>query len=289
MEIISVTPRGYCQGVVRAIRIARRTAEEHPGQPITMLGMIVHNRYVVEECERLGIRCVEDSRLTRRELLSRIPEGIVIITAHGASDDVFAEARARGLTVVDATCPDVERTHELVREHVRTGDVIYLGKHRHPEAEGTVGISPRVHLVSTVEEIQKLNGLSDILITSQTTLSILDTEKLLKACLERWPDAVVSPEICNATRIRQEAVLKLKDTDVLIVVGDPHSNNSHQLAEIGLSAGIPHAYLIENADQLEESMIRNASRVAVTSGSSTPNELTQAVIDRLHACAHTAQ
>ena len=285
MEIISVTPRGYCQGVVRAIRIAHQTAKEYPGQPITMLGMIVHNRYVVEECERLGIRCVEDSHLTRRELLDRIPEGIVIITAHGASDDVFAAAEKRGLTVVDATCPDVERTHELVREHVRSGDVIYLGKHHHPEAEGTVGISSRVHLVSTVEEIEELEGLSNILITSQTTLSILDTKVLLDACLKRWPDAVVSPEICNATRIRQEAVLSLKDTDVLIVVGDPHSNNSHQLAKIGTDNGIPRSYLIEDASQLKEDMIRDAGRVAVTSGSSTPNELTKAVIDKLQAYA----
>ncbi len=285
MEIISVTPRGYCQGVVRAIRIAEETAGKHPGETITMLGMIVHNRYVVQKCESLGIRCIEDSSRTRLELLDDIDDGIVIITAHGANDAVFAKARSKGLQIVDATCPDVEKTHTLVRSHVEHGDVIYLGKHNHPEAEGTVGISPRVHLVSSVEEAEQLEGLADVLITSQTTLSILDTRRILDACLRKYPDAKVYPEVCNATRIRQEAVLRLKDTDVLIVVGDPHSNNSHQLARIGQDNGIPRTWLIENAEQLRDDMIAGAVRVAVTSGSSTPNELTQAVIDRLHALA----
>ncbi len=285
MEIISVTPRGYCQGVVRAIRIAEETAGKHPGETITMLGMIVHNRYVVQKCESLGIRCIEDSSRTRLELLDDIDDGIVIITAHGANDAVFAKARSKGLQIVDATCPDVEKTHTLVRSHVEHGDVIYLGKHNHPEAEGTVGISPRVHLVSSVEEAEQLEGLADVLITSQPTLSILDTRRILDACLRKYPDAKVYPEVCNATRIRQEAVLRLKDTDVLIVVGDPHSNNSHQLARIGQDNGIPRTWLIENAEQLRDDMIAGAVRIAVTSGSSTPNELTQAVIDRLHALA----
>lgn len=285
MEIISVTPRGYCQGVVRAIRIAEETAGKHPGETITMLGMIVHNRYVVQKCESLGIRCIDDSSRTRLELLDDIDEGIVIITAHGANDAVFAKAQSKGLQIVDATCPDVEKTHTLVRSHVEHGDVIYLGKHNHPEAEGTVGISPRVHLVSSVEEAEQLEGLADVLITSQTTLSILDTRRILAACLKKYPDAKVYPEVCNATRIRQEAVLRLRDTDVLIVVGDPHSNNSHQLARIGQDNGIPRTWLIENSEQLRDDMIAGAERVAVTSGSSTPNELTQAVIDRLHALA----
>ena len=285
MEIISVTPRGYCQGVVRAIRIAEETAGKHPGETITMLGMIVHNRYVVQKCESLGIRCIDDSSRTRLELLDDIDEGIVIITAHGANDAVFAKAQSKGLQIVDATCPDVEKTHTLVRSHVEHGDVIYLGKHNHPEAEGTVGISPRVHLVSSVEEAEQLEGLADVLITSQTTLSILDTRRILDACLKKYPDAKVYPEVCNATRIRQEAVLRLRDTDVLIVVGDPHSNNSHQLARIGQDNGIPRTWLIENSEQLRDDMIAGAERVAVTSGSSTPNELTQAVIDRLHALA----
>lgn len=289
MEIIKVVPRGYCQGVVRAIQIARKTAETYPGQTISMLGMIVHNRHVVEECEKLGIRCLESPGMTRLELLDQADEGIVIFTAHGVSDAVFEKARAKGLTIVDATCPDVEKTHRLIREHTSHGDVLYIGKKKHPEAEGALGISPRVHLISDRGDLCALGPLENVLITNQTTLSILDTQELINACRERYPDAVISPEICMATTMRQKAVMGLINTDLLIVVGDPHSNNSNQLREIGKKAGIPAAVLIETVDDLSEDMICGKNRIAVTSGSSTPTALTDAVIETLEHYAETGE
>lgn len=288
MEIISVTPRGYCQGVVRAIQTARKTVEDNPGVKVTMLGMIVHNRHVVEECSRLGIQCVEDPGKSRLELLDDVDSGIVIFTAHGVSDAVREKAKERGLQIVDATCPDVEATHELVKKHCEHGDVLYIGKKNHPEAEGVLGLSSRVHLISCKEDIGHLpKDLSDILITNQTTLSMLDARELIQACLDAFPDAKASPEICHATTIRQEAVQKLKNVDVLIVVGDPHSNNSNQLKQIGLASGIKDAYLIEDAAQLREDMIKGKDRVAVTSGSSTPTGLTNQVISILKEYAET--
>lgn len=279
MEILSVIPRGYCQGVVRAIQIARKTAEENPDTPVYMLGMIVHNQFVVDACKAIGIRFVEDPHKTRLELLDEIPEGIVIFTAHGISDDVKQKAIRKGLTVVDASCLDVIKTHDLVKQHVSNdGDVLYIGKKGHPESEGTVGLSKRVHLITSVEDIQNIDGLKNVLITNQTTLSILDTVAIEEACLKKYPDAKVAKEICNATRVRQEALMHLKDVDVLIVVGDARSNNSNQLKEIGLHSGIKEAYLIDSVKDLKEEMIRNKERIAVTSGSSTPNELTQQVI-----------
>lgn len=104
MEIIKVIPRGYCQGVVRAILIAKKTVKENPDTPVTMLGMIVHNQFVVDACRKLGINFVEDKNKTRMELLEEIPSGIVIFTAHGVSDDVIAAAKAKGLTCVDSSC-----------------------------------------------------------------------------------------------------------------------------------------------------------------------------------------
>ena len=289
MEIVKVVPRGYCQGVVRAIRIARKTAEENTGVPISMLGMIVHNRFVVEECEKLGIRCLEASGKTRLQLLDEIDSGIVIFTAHGVSDAVFRKAEEKGLTIVDATCPDVEKTHRLIREHIVFGDVLYIGKKNHPEAEGALGISERVHLISSAEDIDRAGQLENVMITNQTTLSLLDTQDLIDACRKRYPEAVVNPEICTATTMRQKAVMELKDTDLLIVVGDPHSNNSNQLREIGKKAGIPAALLIETADDLSEEMIRGLNRIAVTSGSSTPTPLTDAVIETLEHYASTGE
>jgi 4-hydroxy-3-methylbut-2-enyl diphosphate reductase len=288
MEILSVVPRGWCQGVVRAIRMAEKTAAEHPHEKITMLGMIVHNQYVVDACRKLGIGFVEDQGKTRLELLDEIDEGIVIFTAHGVSDDVYAKAEAKGLTIVDATCPDVARTHTLVREHCQKGgDVIYIGRPHHPEAEGTVSLSDHVHLIADQKDLNSLGGLHDVLITSQTTLSLLDTKQLIDACLKKYPDAQVQAEICNATRIRQEAVLNLKDTDLLIVVGDPRSNNSRMLAETGKKAGIPDNLLISSIEELKEDQIRGKNRIAVTSGSSTPNALTAQVIQVLKDYAET--
>lgn len=279
MEILSVTPRGYCQGVVRAIQIARKTAEENPDTPVYMLGMIVHNQFVVDACKAIGIRFVEDPQKTRMELLDEIPEGIVIFTAHGISDEVKQKAIDKGLKVVDASCLDVIKTHDLVKQHIsKGGDVLYIGKKGHPESEGTTGLSKRVHLITSAQDIQKIDGLKNVLITNQTTLSILDTVKIEEACLKKYSDAKVAKEICNATRVRQEAVMHLKDIDVLIVVGDARSNNSNQLKEIGLHSGIKEAYLIDSIKDLKEEMVKNKDRIAVTSGSSTPNELTQQVI-----------
>ena len=288
MEIISVIPRGYCQGVIRAIQTARRTAQENHGVPITMLGMIVHNQYVVDACTKAGIRFVEDPNKTREELLDEIEEGIVIFTAHGISPQVRKKAVQKGLRVVDASCPDVIRTHEIVMAAVNADrDVLYIGKKGHPESEGTVGLSQRVHLITCCEDVKKYLHLKNVFITTQTTLSLLDTKKIIDACLEVYPDAEVAQEICNATTIRQEAVMKLENVDLLIVVGDPRSNNSNQLKKIGMDAGIPECLLIESAQSLKESDVMKKNRIAVTSGSSTPNELTSQVISLLQNYAET--
>lgn len=289
MEIIRVIPSGYCQGVVRAIRIAKQTAEQYPDEKITMLGMIVHNQYLVDACRKIGIHFVEDTKKTRFDLLDEVNEGIVIFTAHGVSDATKQKAEKKGLKVVDATCVDVQKTHDLVISHAQKGDIIYIGKKNHPEAEGTIGLSPRVHLVTKADDVNDLPELHNVLITNQTTLSILDTQKIIEACLVRYPEAQTASEICNATRIRQEVVLNLKDKniDALIVVGDPRSNNSRQLANTGEKAGIHDSYLIADANALTKEMLENKNRIAVTSGSSTPTALTMQVIDCLKQYAET--
>ena len=223
------------------------------------------------------------------ELLEEIPSGIVIFTAHGVSDDVIAAAKAKGLTCVDATCPDVIRTHKLVKEHSAVGDIIYIGKKNHPESEGTVGISDKIHLVTSIEDVDELKNvpLENILITNQTTLSMLDTAEIIAHCKKIFPDAIVAKEICNATSKRQEAVLQLQDVDLLIVVGDARSNNSNQLAKIAKHAGIQESYLIDSVLDLTPDMINGHKRIAITSGSSTPNSITDQVVDFLNEYART--
>lgn len=287
MEIIPVVPRGYCKGVTQAIALARKTAREHPGVPITMLGMIVHNRYVVEALALDHIRCIDHPGKTRLQLLDEIEEGIVIFTAHGVSRQVMEKAKRKGLICVDASCSDVRKTQQIVAQAIASGtEVLYIGKQGHPEAEAVLAISDHVHPIyhkASLETLQ-LDG-CDILVTNQTTMSILEIADLMDCIRQRYPQARFEKEICNATRIRQQAIRQLRDVDLLIVVGDPHSNNSNKLKDIALQSGIRDVLLIESAEQLNPQQLTCFERIAVTSGASTPTYLTQQVIDVLHQIA----
>lgn len=288
MQIIPVVPRGWCQGVVRAIQIAKKTAADHPGEKITMLGMIVHNRYVVEACTALGITCIDDPGKTRLQMLEEIDSGIVIFTAHGVSDEVRHRAAEKGLQIADATCVDVQKTHRLIEEHSKTGYILYIGRRNHPETEGIADISDRIYVIQDIDDLNRLpDNLSPVWITTQTTISALDCEELMNACRRKYPNAVSDVEICNATLIRQKAVQNLQNIDVLIVIGDPRSNNSKQLLKIGLRSGIKKGFLLESASELSREMLDGADRVAVTSGSSTPDRLTSDVIKILQKYAET--
>ena len=287
MEIIPVIPRGYCKGVTQAIALARKTARENPGVPITMLGMIVHNRYVVDALQLDHIRCVEQAGKTRLELLDEVNEGIVIFTAHGISEEVAEKARQKSLTCVDASCSDVKETQRLVRQAIDEGaDVLYIGKRNHPEAEAVLAISPRVHPVYDQDSLAALSlDNSKILVTNQTTMSVLEIGRLMDQIRVRYPHARFEKEICNATRIRQEAIQKLENIDLLIVVGDPQSNNSNKLKDIAIQSGIPEVLLIETVRQLKPQDYLGRERIAVTSGASTPTYLTQQVIGYLNEVA----
>ncbi|MBR2067073.1 MAG: 4-hydroxy-3-methylbut-2-enyl diphosphate reductase [Solobacterium sp.] len=287
MEILPVKAKGYCLGVVRAIQIAKQTALDYPQKRITVLGMLVHNQYVVDACERLNIHYIEDKTKSRLQLLEEIDTDIVIFTAHGVSDKVKQKADELGLMVIDATCPDVKQTYDLVKNHQNIGDVIYIGKKNHPESEGIISSFHHISFVSCKKDIEQLKDLHNVLITTQTTLSIRDTKELINLCLKRFPDAKVAEEICNATRIRQEAILELENIDTLIIVGDIHSNNTNQLANLGRQNNIEHVYLIDSVLSLKEEMVKNAKRIAISSGSSTPNSLTQQVIHFLEEYAQT--
>lgn len=280
MEIIPVVPRGYCKGVYRAIKIAKETAEQYPDKPIYMLGMIVHNKYVVEACKLYNIKCIEDKSLTRLELLDRIDNGVVIFTAHGVSQKVIDKAIAKGLIIVNASCEDVLKTHQIILDHIKHGDCIYIGKKNHPEAEGACSLADNIYMISNKKDIDDLPKLHNVLITNQTTMSILEIQDLINYALQKFPSAKVVDEICNATRIRQQAILNLKDIDCLIVVGDPNSNNTKKLKDIAANS-IPKIYMIETVNDLNEEMFNGINRLAITSGASTPTYLTEQIIQTI--------
>lgn len=284
MEVIKITPRGYCYGVVDAITIARRVARDpNVPRPIYVLGMIVHNRHVVDELAAEGIHTLDGA--DRLSLLDQIDEGTVIFTAHGVSPAVKKRAQERGLTCFDATCPDVTRTHELIKQKVAEGhEIIYIGKKGHPEPEGAIGHAPdKVHLIENEEDLAKLNITSDkVSVTTQTTLSQWDTNDLIEKVKERYPHAEVYNEICLATQQRQEAAAEQsRDADVVIVVGDRRSNNSNRLVQVVREiAGRP-AYLVDGVHDIQLEWLRGARKVGVTAGSSTPSRITREVIQFL--------
>ena len=284
MEVIKVIPQGFCKGVVRAIQIAEKTATEYPNLPIYVLGMIVHNKYVVASLEKLGIITLEAKNQSRQELLASIDEGVVIITAHGVNPEVIAAALKKGLIVVDATCPDVKETQQLLTSKLQQGyDIVYFGVKGHPEAEAMCSLDEKhIHLVYDEKTLNELNiENSKILVTNQTTMSVLEIESWIEIIKTNFPTAQVQPEICSATRRRQQAVLELQNIDALFVVGDPSSNNTLKLADIAKQIDIKNVYLVEQVADINNLELNTFKKVAVTSGASTPSYLTDGVIEYL--------
>ncbi|RJX39303.1 4-hydroxy-3-methylbut-2-enyl diphosphate reductase [Paenibacillus pinisoli] len=284
MEIVKISPRGYCYGVVDAMVLALQTAKnlELP-RPIYILGMIVHNAHVTEAFEKEGVITLDGAN--RLEILDQINEGTVIFTAHGVSPEVRQRARQKGLSVVDATCPDVTKTHDLIREKTAEGyHIIYIGKKGHPEPEGALGVAPdMVHLIEKEHEIDVLNVSHDkIIITNQTTMSQWDIRHIMQKLQEKYPHAEVHNEICLATQVRQEAVADQAGTAQLcIVVGDPRSNNSNRLAQVSEEIAGVKAYRVSDVSEIKQEWLQGIDRVAVTSGASTPTPITKEVITYL--------
>lgn len=283
MNVIKVSPRGYCYGVVDALVIARQAAMNPDlPRPIYILGMIVHNLHVTEALKDDGIITLDVRGKKRIDLLDEIDHGTVIFTAHGVSPEVRHIAKEKGLTAIDATCPDVTKTHNLIQEKKKEGyHVIYIGKKGHPEPEGAIGVAPEiVHLVETVEDVDQLQLDTDkILITNQTTMSQWDVMDIMNYIKSKYPQAENFNEICRATQTRQEAVAsQAKDADLLIVVGDPRSNNSNRLAQVSMEIAHTRSYRIADLSELQLEWLDGVQKVAVTAGASTPTQLTKEVI-----------
>jgi len=284
MEVIKISPRGYCYGVVDAMVLAQQTARNFDfPRPIYILGMIVHNSHVVEAFEREGIITLDGP--DRLSMIDNIDKGTVIFTAHGVSPQVKQKARDKGLMVVDATCPDVTRTHDLIKEKVAEGyDIIYIGKKGHPEPEGALGNAPeKVHLIETLDDLEQLEcDNAKIIVTNQTTMSQWDIKHIMNRCISKFPHAEIHNEICLATQVRQEAVAEqAKEADLLIVVGDPKSNNSNRLAQVSQEIAGTEAYRVGDVTEIKKDWLLGKKKVAVTAGASTPTPITREVIQYL--------
>ena len=254
MIVQKISPRGYCYGVVDAMIIARNAAlDTSLPRPIYILGMIVHNKHVTDAFELDGIITLDGEN--RLDILSKVDTGTVIFTAHGVSPEVKELARKKGLVSIDATCPDVTVTHDLIKEKTAQGyDIIYIGKKGHPEPEGAIGVAPdKVHLVQSIEDVENLNLTTDkLLVTNQTTMSQWDVVHLMEKLKEKFPHIDVHKEICLATQVRQEAVAEQAgEAELLIVVGDPMSNNSNRLTQVSEEIAQTPSYRIGDISELK--------------------------------------
>ena len=280
LTVLLACPRGFCAGVDRAIQIVERAIEKY-GAPVYVRHEIVHNRHVVDRLRALGAVFVEE--------LDEVPDDRpVIFSAHGVPKSVPAEARARRMLYLDATCPLVSKVHvEAQRHHEAGREIVLIGHAGHPEVVGTLGQLPpgAVALIETVADVADFQPRdpANVAFITQTTLSVDDTAGIIAALRARFP-AIATPykeDICYATTNRQEAVKTVgAKCDVLLVLGSANSSNSVRLAEVGRRAGAA-SYLIEDATALDLAWLEGASVVGVTAGASAPEVLVNGVLDRL--------
>jgi 4-hydroxy-3-methylbut-2-enyl diphosphate reductase len=286
IQVVLAQPRGFCAGVVRAIEIVERALEKY-GPPVYVRHEIVHNKYVVESLKAKGAVFVED--------LHEVPaNAVTVFSAHGVARRVEEEAAARGLPVLNATCPLVTKVHNQGKRYVSKGrSLILIGHEGHPEVVGTMGqIDGPVTLVQNVDEVAALHlpAETPLAYITQTTLSVDDTRDIIAALEAKFTD-IQGPDtrdICYATQNRQSAVRDLsKVVDVILVVGATNSSNSNRLREIGTEVGVP-SYLVADGSEVNAEWLKDARTVGITAGASAPEVLVDDVIEALRRIGHVS-
>lgn len=282
MKIFLANPRGMCAGVERAINIANNALKIY-GSPIYIHHELVHNKYVVDSLKQKGMIFIEN--------VKNVPKNsILIFSAHGVSKKVRKLAQERCLTILDATCPLVKKVHnEVSKSSMQGKEVILIGHKNHPEVIGTLGQyenkNGKIYLVESLKDVQKLKvkNTNNLFFTTQTTLSIDDTDKIVLKLKNRFPK-IHGPhkqDICFATENRQNAVkLLVKLVDLILVIGSKNSSNSNRLLELAQKSQKP-AYLIDNNHDLNFFWFKNIKKVGITSGASAPEILTEKIISHL--------
>jgi 4-hydroxy-3-methylbut-2-en-1-yl diphosphate reductase len=283
--VLLAHPHGFCAGVERAIATVERALESH-GPPVYVRGQIIHSPFVIEDLERRGARFVASE--------DDVPPGeVCVLSAHGVSPAVRANARRRGLRVVDATCPLVAKVHVEVRRYARAGRrVVLIGRRGHEEVEGTLGEAPeQIHVVADEADIDSLPipGDAPVAYVAQTTLAVDETAGLVARLESRFSD-LVGPrksDICYASQNRQAAVRAVaRQADAVLVAGARNSSNSNRLVEVAAGAGA-RAYLVPTADVLDPAWVRAAGVVGLGAGASAPQRLVDAILGRLAALGFT--
>ena len=276
-KVLLAAPRGYCAGVERAVEAVERALETH-GAPVYVRKQIVHNLHVVRDLEGKGAIFVDEE--------TQVPEGaVVVLSAHGVAPTVYATAEARGLTVLDATCPLVTKVHLEARRFARDDrTIVLIGHAGHEEVEGTTGQAPsKTVLVQDAGEARTVQVLDpeNLSYLTQTTLSVDETNEIVAVLRERFPKIQGPPreDICYATQNRQDAIKEVaRRADVVLVIGSDNSSNSKRLAEVARDLGTS-AHLVDDETEVDPAWLEGAEVVGLTSGASAPERL----VDRMLA------
>jgi 4-hydroxy-3-methylbut-2-en-1-yl diphosphate reductase len=276
-RVLLAKPRSSCAGVERAVKTVEVCLEMY-GAPIYVRKQIVHNVHVVKILEERGAIFVDET--------DEVPEGaIVVFSAHGVAPTVRTQAAARRLVTIDATCPLVTKVHkEAVRYSAEDYDILLIGHEGHEEVVGTFGEAPEhIHLIDGPDDVEnvRVRDPERVAWLSQTTLSVDETLATVASLRRRFPKMLDPPsdDICYATQNRQTAVKELAAAaELIIVIGSANSSNTVRLVEVARENGVPDAYLVDYATDIDESWLEGVTTVGVTSGASVPEELVQGVL-----------
>ena len=279
MKILLANPRGFCAGVNMAIETVEE-ALKIVGSPLYVYHEIVHNRHVVQRFVKEGVIFVDD--------IEEVPDrATVVFSAHGVSPAVRNAAKARGCTMIDATCPLVTKVHMEAIRYARQGyKILLIGHAGHDEVVGTVGEVPNaITIVESPQDVARLSFEPEdrLVYLTQTTLSMDDAEVIISAIKHRYPTVKAPPseDICYATTNRQLAVRTLASrADLVLVVGSRNSSNSLRLTEISETSGTP-AHLVDDKSEIEQQWFQDVDAVLVTAGASAPEHLVQEIVDEL--------
>ena len=281
MKVKILEPKAYCAGVNRAILLAIKAKDDHPDKGIYILGMLVHNNYVIDSLNKKGINTVFD--------INDIPNGqVIVFTAHGHDEKLDELAKNKDLIIYDAVCPKVLNNLNLIKKEIALGhQIIFIGIKNHPETNAAISIDKNIFLYDIHEEFD-YSFIKDKnpLVINQTTLNILELDGIHQDIISHINGARLLDETCSTTRQRQEAIQKIdeKETDFIVVVGDQKSSNSTRLFEM---ARLTHpniaSIMISNAGELDLSMIKDKKSIVISSGASVPNEIIDDIVSKINS------
>lgn len=287
--IIKLPIQSFCFGVRNAIKKTNNVLnKEDTIKPLSMLGEVVHNKYVSEYFENQGITVYKEG--TRLEMLDNIDKGTVIITAHGVSDQVKNKINSLGLSSIDTTCPFVSNSIMLIKKYLRLDyTIIYIGSKNHPESETAVSFGNKVILISSIDEAKNLDiNTNKLIVTNQTTMSMYDIQDIINCLKSKYPHLETMEKVCSASIERQRMVMETAKqhqndpTTAFIVIGDKFSHNTKKLADI-ISEYNDNVYLAESISDVPLKKVKQYETIYLASGTSTPNCIIEEIYNVLNS------